>query len=344
MVDVPKRNKAKVCIVCRNTVSNDRRTLTEASILAKAGLEAVVIGLLGRGQLPFEIKDGFLIRRVPSKLGLAIIFRDHLYPPVYRRLPVRGQKLTKATYTVIARWLRWVDRRLKKMTIYVRLLRAMLSEKADYYHAHYPFSLMVLTLIASTLLRRRFIRDYNDILVLEDANRVQNSYYEMRELWGKPLNARETKRINETLRSITSGVSSILDVGCGDGRITNRLVGSYPQVVGIDISKEALRYVQAEAIHGSVEQLRFEDRSFDLVLTTELLEHLPERVYQRALQEIQRVAADGSWWVFRGGSSSLLPKHGASGAGPSSMLTTTYEALTNISFAPCSRQILNWSG
>jgi len=101
----------------------------------------------------------------------------------------------------------------------------------------------------------------------------------------------EEERIRQTISLIPNDVHSILDVGCGDGRITNRLVSGYSRVVGLERSQEALRHVKAEKILGTIESLPYPDRSFDLVLCCEVLEHLPFKVYPKALQEMERVAA-----------------------------------------------------
>ncbi len=105
------------------------------------------------------------------------------------------------------------------------------------------------------------------------------------------ISAQEEQRINETVRSIPEGVSSILDVGCGDGRITNRLSDRY-SVVGVDTSAEALRHVLAEHVLGNIDALPFPASSFDLVLCCEVLEHLPDDVYAKALSELERVARE----------------------------------------------------
>jgi len=105
------------------------------------------------------------------------------------------------------------------------------------------------------------------------------------------ISSQEEERIRQTLSLIPEGVCSILDVGCGDGRITNRLNSRYSKVVGLENSREALRHVKSEKILGSVESLPLPDRSVDLVLSCEVLEHLPFRVYPKALREIERVAA-----------------------------------------------------
>jgi len=255
------RKKVKVCIVSKNTVTNDLRTLKEATILSESDLEVVIIGLLGKEQNQYEQYNGFIIRRVPTTLGLALIFRDRVYLPLYRRLTPKGREIAKRAYRIIAQWLRWVDRKLKPITIYWRLIRAMLSEKANYYHAHFPVFLMTVVSLAASLSRRRFIRDYNDILVLENPHKVEKGYYEQDILWSTSLSDREIERIRATIRLIPFDVRSILDVGCGDGRITNQIADLYPNklVVGIDISQRALQHVQAKAIRGSAECLPFKD-------------------------------------------------------------------------------------
>ena len=266
----PNTNKIKVCIVCRNTIANDRRTITEARILAEAGMEVVVIGLLGANQDPLEQRNGFCIRRIRASLQLIPVFRNPL--------------------------LRWLNQPLNTLTIYVQLFKATLAEKADYYHAHFPALLMFLTFLTAKLKSRRFIADYNDILVLEQG--VKGSgYYEQGVLWGGELSEREQSRVSSTMKLIPKGVNSLLDIGCGDGRLTNKLAEVYPRVTGLDISEKALQYVRTEKTKASVEILPFENGSFDLVLSTELIEHLPHCIYQKAVAEMKRVARN---WILIG--------------------------------------------
>jgi 2-polyprenyl-3-methyl-5-hydroxy-6-metoxy-1,4-benzoquinol methylase len=77
-----------------------------------------------------------------------------------------------------------------------------------------------------------------------------------------------------------------LDAGCGDGRYLAALA-SLPQrprqVVGTDISERILATarraaeqagIEAELVRANLEALPFEDGSFDLVLCTQVIEHL----------------------------------------------------------------------
>jgi SAM-dependent methyltransferase len=88
---------------------------------------------------------------------------------------------------------------------------------------------------------------------------------------------------------IPDDVTRILDVGCGDGAITNRLAERW-DVTGLDLSPTALEHVRTTAVQGSATALPFADRSFDLVLSSEMLEHTTDDDYRAALAEMSRVS------------------------------------------------------
>ena len=104
------------------------------------------------------------------------------------------------------------------------------------------------------------------------------------------ISKQEEARIKETIAMIPKDCSSILDLGCGDGRVTNRLINNFSYICGLDSSEEALKHVKTEKKLGRVDSLPFSDQSFDLILCSELLEHLTFPVYPKALKEIERVA------------------------------------------------------
>jgi len=119
-----------------------------------------------------------------------------------------------------------------------------------------------------------------------------DEYYER--AWAQivhSISPQEEERIKQTLSLIPEDCSSVLDVGCGDGRITNRLISCCSKVVGLEQSREALSHVRVERVLGTMDSLPFIDSSFDLVLCCEVLEHLPFKIYPGALEEIQRVTA-----------------------------------------------------
>jgi ubiquinone/menaquinone biosynthesis C-methylase UbiE len=85
----------------------------------------------------------------------------------------------------------------------------------------------------------------------------------------------------------------ILEVGVGEGVVTQRLTERFPEVpvVGIDLPDPELarRWGPGRwsCSFADATRLPFADATFDLVLAIEVLEHVP--VPDRALREIQRV-------------------------------------------------------
>ncbi|MGI8713864.1 MAG: class I SAM-dependent methyltransferase [Solirubrobacteraceae bacterium] len=91
--------------------------------------------------------------------------------------------------------------------------------------------------------------------------------------------------------------SSVLDVGCGEGVLTEQWARRTGRIVGVDLDDPKLAAQWAR--HGgqdnleframTVERLDFRDREFELVAATEVLEHVADP--QRALAEMARVSA-----------------------------------------------------
>jgi SAM-dependent methyltransferase len=100
---------------------------------------------------------------------------------------------------------------------------------------------------------------------------------------------RERERIHATIRMIPADIRSVLDVGCGDGRLFHRLPPGI-EAVALDVSYASVRNVRGRALCATSVDLPFADRSFDLVLCCETIEHLPDDVFQRTLDELARVS------------------------------------------------------
>ncbi len=92
---------------------------------------------------------------------------------------------------------------------------------------------------------------------------------------------------------IPSEIHTILDVGCGDGAITNDLARTY-NATGMDISIEALKFVspKVKALMGNAATLPFNSECFDLVFSSEMIEHLPYEILKGAVKELKRVSRE----------------------------------------------------
>jgi ubiquinone/menaquinone biosynthesis C-methylase UbiE len=87
--------------------------------------------------------------------------------------------------------------------------------------------------------------------------------------------------------------SELLEVGCGEGVVTERLAGGVPRVVGLDLDLPALRAAWAtrdgvEFVTGDAQALPFPDDAFDAVALIESLQLVPDA--ERAVAEAARVA------------------------------------------------------
>lgn len=118
--------------------------------------------------------------------------------------------------------------------------------------------------------------------------------YESRNPIQRWLIGRFLERITQL--TVRVGPRRVLDAGCGEGFVHNHLagrLGAQTTFAGLDLSPEALREGRrrgsgAALLRGSLLQLPFSGSSFDLVVCTEVLEHLPQPA--QALEELCRVS------------------------------------------------------
>lgn len=100
------------------------------------------------------------------------------------------------------------------------------------------------------------------------------------------------------LRHVEKGMS-VLDAGCGEGAIGLLLAAKGIASTGIDMSAPNIERARAEAVGlgvanlcefrvGDAEQLSVPDTSFDIVVSSHVLEHLPN--FDAGWQELCRVA------------------------------------------------------
>jgi SAM-dependent methyltransferase len=106
------------------------------------------------------------------------------------------------------------------------------------------------------------------------------------------LGKHEIARLQMIEDLIPSSVKYILDAGCGEGIITNPLNNKGKDILGLDISYPSLRYIKSKKIQSSIEQMPFMDGTFDLVLSSSVLEHLPYDLLLGTAKELDRVSRE----------------------------------------------------
>jgi ubiquinone/menaquinone biosynthesis C-methylase UbiE len=125
------------------------------------------------------------------------------------------------------------------------------------------------------------------------------------------------------LAGIERGMT-VLDVGCGTGSLTLRaktFAGSEGQVHGIDAAPEMIAAARSKAQAagaqvnfrvGVIEALDYADGTFDRVLSSLMMHHLPDELKGRALAEIYRVLQPGGQLLIIDFDASA-PRHGLAG-------------------------------
>src|SRR5690348_2127 len=112
---------------------------------------------------------------------------------------------------------------------------------------------------------------------------------------------RKFARICELVRAQLP-CESFLDAGCGDGRYLRALDAALPErVAGVDISERILETAhtaipRAELRQGNLEALPFDDDAFELVLCTQVLEHVLDAA--AGVAELARVLRSGGRLVI----------------------------------------------
>ena len=115
------------------------------------------------------------------------------------------------------------------------------------------------------------------------------TYYENFDWESSNLAERLRQKIEIIKSLIPKDVVTIADIGCGDGSISNRLAKDY-KLFAFDRSKNALKYLTTHKAQASADFLPLKTNSVDLLFSSELIEHLPNNIFELAIQEFKRVA------------------------------------------------------
>ena len=104
-------------------------------------------------------------------------------------------------------------------------------------------------------------------------------------------------RVEPICRVIDKSAESILDVGCGQGYPMRliRLVMEPKKVVGVDLFNEYIEEAKSAHLHdkyviSDIRKLKFPKKSFDVVLASQVIEHLPKKDARKFIKDLERIA------------------------------------------------------
>ncbi len=96
----------------------------------------------------------------------------------------------------------------------------------------------------------------------------------------------------------------ILEIGCGNGSMTNYLFQKGANIIGVDINEKYIEKararfkIQAQNIFQVMEgeKLDFQDKTFDIVISFDVFEHIKNS--NKHLQEVRRVLKRNGIYIF----------------------------------------------
>ena len=91
----------------------------------------------------------------------------------------------------------------------------------------------------------------------------------------------------------------VLDAGCGSGRLLDEL-RDYGHITGLDLNPDSVEVARSrgheDVVQGPVEQLPWDDETFDLLISLDMVEHTADdRV---TLRELRRVTKPGGYFLM----------------------------------------------
>ena len=102
-----------------------------------------------------------------------------------------------------------------------------------------------------------------------------------------------------------NNIKKILEVGCGIGVISSYLAEKHTcKVVGIDLDSKQIKKAKKKNLENEylgfniadVTRLTFEDKEFDIILSFDVLHHIPN--WNQALHEISRVLKPEGFYII----------------------------------------------
>ncbi len=106
-----------------------------------------------------------------------------------------------------------------------------------------------------------------------------------------PTHEREAQRSADVVRLLPRlAGGSALDVGARDGHFSKQMAQWYTSVTALDLEEPSLHHPNITCVKGDVTRLAFNDDAFDVVVCTEVLEHIAPEKLDKACAELARVS------------------------------------------------------
>jgi ubiquinone/menaquinone biosynthesis C-methylase UbiE len=115
--------------------------------------------------------------------------------------------------------------------------------------------------------------------------------YDSEKFWESRYHQKKASIVRNILESELKKDNLILDAGCGTGELSVMAKEMGGEVVSIDFSKTYLKRVSRNVgnrVCASLTHLPFKEKSFDIVICTDVIEHVPQ--YDRVVEQLRSVS------------------------------------------------------
>ncbi len=144
---------------------------------------------------------------------------------------------------------------------------------------------------------------------MQDANNIQTEYEQWHKDYNKHILAYDKLNMMKWHRTVMSFIDEdlsgkkMLEVGCGNGDFSNYLAlkRKADNILGLDFSTESIKIAEEKKkvfgaqgssfMVGDAQNISLPDNSFDIIVSCECLEHVPEP--QKMVSEIYRLLKPG---------------------------------------------------
>ncbi len=165
--------------------------------------------------------------------------------------------------------------------------------------------------LLATATLEAFSRHYNErVPTIEEEFDIWGAYHQHRHEMRYDLVASAVRDV------LPRAGGSVLDVGCGSALVADRILDCDATYVGLDFGGHHVEYaakklastparLRSAVLRGDGERLPFDDESFDVVVMSEVIEHLLQP--ERAVWEVARVLRRGGVFVMTTNNASEVP-------------------------------------
>ncbi|QJB68529.1 class I SAM-dependent methyltransferase [Parasphingorhabdus halotolerans] len=113
------------------------------------------------------------------------------------------------------------------------------------------------------------------------------------------------------------GASNILEVGCGEGAVTEHLAKIYPkaQITAIDITPRVGRLYRGDRSNVAFEETTVQEvaasrpHQFDFIILSDVIHHVPEALRSEILDSVRTALAPNGTFIFKDWKHSRTPIH-----------------------------------